>query len=111
MIVHGVQIERYDLKAWEKHARSIEKDNEHIHPRLRILGMRWLGRTEGRKAASLVMDTDCAEAANRMIVESVIMAKEQKLVSKYDPRYRVIMLPMLEVWIYKHHMQINGEMR
>jgi hypothetical protein len=36
VIVHGVKMENYQLNAWEKHAKSIEKENAKLTPNLRI---------------------------------------------------------------------------
>jgi hypothetical protein len=40
----------------------MKKENEKFHLRLKILGMRWLGRVEGIKDyAPLVVEVPCAE--------------------------------------------------
>jgi hypothetical protein len=36
VIVHGVKMENYQLDAWEKHAKSIEKENAKLTSNLRI---------------------------------------------------------------------------
>jgi hypothetical protein len=62
VIVHGVKMENYQLNdAWEKHAKSIEKENAKLAPNLRIRGMRWLKRTNRKKFGPLIIKVDSAE--------------------------------------------------
>jgi hypothetical protein len=52
----------------------MKKENEKFHPGLKILGMRWLGRVKGIKDyAPLIVKVLCAEQANRIIRESVVI--------------------------------------
>jgi hypothetical protein len=52
----------------------MKKKNEKFHPRLKILGMRWLGKVEKIKDyAPLIVKVPCAEQTNRIIKESVII--------------------------------------
>jgi hypothetical protein len=80
VLIHGVRVADYPQGAGEEHARRIEKENEKFHPGLRILGTRWLGRVEGIKDyAPLVVEVPCAEQANRMIKEGVVIQYDLKL--------------------------------
>ena len=36
VIIHGVKMEKYPLDTWEKHARSMERENIKLSPDLRI---------------------------------------------------------------------------
>jgi hypothetical protein len=68
----------------------MEKENEKFHPGLKILEMRWLGRVEGIKNyAPLVVEVPCAEQANRMIKEGVVIRYDLKLAEIYDSKSRV----------------------
>jgi hypothetical protein len=90
VLIHGVRVADYPQGAEEEHARRIEKENEKFHPGLKVLGMRWLGRVEGIKDyAPLVVEVPCAEQANRMIREGVVMQYDLKLAETYDPKCRV----------------------
>jgi len=90
VLIHGVRVTDYPQGAEEEHARRMEKENEKFHPGLRILGMRWLGRVEGIKDyAPLVVEVACAEQANRMIREGLIIQYDLKLAETYDPKSRV----------------------
>jgi hypothetical protein len=52
--------------------------------------MRWLERVEGIKDyASLVVKVLCAEQANRIIRESVVIRYDLKLAETYDLKYKV----------------------
>jgi hypothetical protein len=62
VFIHGIRVADYPQKAEKKHARRIKKENEKFHPKLKILGMRWLGRVEGIKDyAPLIVKVPCAE--------------------------------------------------
>jgi hypothetical protein len=90
VLIHGVRVADYPQGAEEEHARRMEKENEKFHPGLKILGMRWLGRVEGIKDyAPLVVEVPCAEQANRMIREGVVIQYDLKLAETYDPKCRV----------------------
>jgi len=82
-------VESHPLNAWEKQAKKIEKDNARSHPNLRIRGMRWLGRTENKKYAPLVIKVNSAEQANQLISEGVVIAYDLKLVDRYDSKCRI----------------------
>jgi hypothetical protein len=74
ILIHGVRVIDYPQKAEKKHARRIKKENEKFHPELKILGMRWLGKVEEIKNyALLIVKVSCAEQANRIIRESVVI--------------------------------------
>jgi hypothetical protein len=89
VIIHGVKMEKYPLDAWEKHARSIEKENIKLSPDLRIQGMRWLRRTNKKEYAPLVIEVNSAEQANRLVNEGVVMGCDLKIVKRYDTSCRI----------------------
>ena len=89
VIVHGVKMENYQLNTWEKHAKSIEKENAKLIPNLRIQGMRWLKRTNRKEFGPLVIEVDSAEQANRLIIEGIVLGYDLKLVERYDAGCRI----------------------
>jgi hypothetical protein len=57
---------------------------------MRIKGVRWTSRVEGIKDyASIILEVDCAETANRMILEGVVMRYDLKLAERYEQSNRV----------------------
>jgi hypothetical protein len=89
VIVHGVRVKDHQLEAWEKHAKSIVKENAKSVPNLRIRGIRWLRRTNKKEFALLVIEVDSAEQANRLITEGVVIGYDLKLTERYDASYRI----------------------
>jgi hypothetical protein len=62
VLIHGVRVADYPQRVKEEHARRIKKENEKFHSRLKILGMRWLGKVEGIKDyAPLIVEVPYAE--------------------------------------------------
>ena len=61
VVVHVVNVLDYQLDAWEKHAKRIEKENVKPIPKLKIREMRWLRRTNKKEFAPLVIDVDSAK--------------------------------------------------
>ena len=57
-----------------KRTRRIEKENENAHPGLKIIRMSWPKSAieRGRPRATLRLEIESAEAANRLICESLI---------------------------------------
>jgi hypothetical protein len=52
----------------------MKKENEKFHLKLKILGMRWLGKIkEIKDYALLIVKVPYAEQANRIIKESVVI--------------------------------------
>jgi hypothetical protein len=89
VIVHGVKVRDYQLEAWGKHAKRIEKENTKRIPNLKIQGMRWLRRINKGDFALLIIEVDSAEQANRLINEGVVMEYDLKLVERYDASCRI----------------------
>ena len=88
VIIHGVRVADYSLND-EETAKRIEKENARIHPELRIMGTRWLGRATGKAFAPLVIEAETTEQANRLISEGVVMTFDLKLAERYDPKCRI----------------------
>ena len=82
-------MENYQLNAWEKHAKSIEKENAKLTPNLRIRGMRWLKRLNRKEFGPLIIEVDSAEQANRLIIEGIVLGCDLKLVERYDASCRI----------------------
>jgi hypothetical protein len=62
VLIHKVRVVDYPQRAEEKYTRRIKKENEKFHLRLKILGMRWLGKVEGIKDyAPLIVEVPCVE--------------------------------------------------
>jgi hypothetical protein len=82
-------MENYQLDAWEKHAKSIKKENAKLTPNLKIRGMRWLKRTNRKKFGPLIIEVDSAEQANRLIIEEIVLGYDLKQVERYDAGCRI----------------------
>jgi hypothetical protein len=89
IIVYGVKMENYQLDVWEKHAKSIKKENTKLIPNIRIRGMRWLKRTNRKEFGSLMIEVDSAEQANRLIIEGIVLKYDLKQVERYDVSCRI----------------------
>jgi hypothetical protein len=89
VIIHGVRVKDHQLEVWEKHAKSIMKENAKSVPNLRIRGMRWLRRTNKKEFAPLIIEVDSAEQANRLITEGVVIGYDLKLTERYDASCRI----------------------
>lgn len=90
VLIHGVRVADYPPDAWEEHAKRMEKENARLHPGIKILGMRWLGRITQQVHAPLVVEVGQAAQANRMINEGVVIAYDLKIVERYEPKCRII---------------------
>lgn len=89
VIIHGVKRESYQLNAWEKHAKSIEKENAKLSPNLKIQGMRWLKRKDIKEFGPLVIEVNSAEQANRLINEGIVLGYDLKITERYDTSCRI----------------------
>jgi hypothetical protein len=89
IMVHGVRIADLPLDAWEKQVKRLIKENVKLHPSLQIRGLRWLGRTDEKEFSILIIETDSAEQANRMIRKDVIISYDLKFAEKYDFKCRI----------------------
>jgi hypothetical protein len=90
VLIHGVRVASYSSDTWEEYAKRMEKENIRLHPGLKILGMRWIGRTTRQEYAPLVVEVGQATQANRMINEGVVIAYDLKIVERYEPKCRII---------------------
>ena len=85
-----MRVADYPQGAKEEHIRYIEKENKKFHSGLKILEIRWLGRVEGIKDyIPLVIEVLCAEQANRIIREGVVVRYDLKLAEIYNFKSRV----------------------
>jgi hypothetical protein len=89
VLIHGVKVADFQLNAWEEHAKRIQNDNAITHPNIKVIKMRWLGRTEGREYAPLVIEVGSAEQANRLINEGLAISYDLKIVERHDQRCRI----------------------
>ena len=77
--------------AFEENTRLIKRENDRLHPGLKIADVRWISKVEGKKDySSLVIEVASAEYTNYMIIEGVIYRYDLKLVEIYDRAVRVI---------------------
>jgi hypothetical protein len=90
VIVYGIKMENYQLDAWEKHAKSIKKENAKLTPNLKIRDMRWLKRINRKKFGPLVIEVDSAEQVNRLIIEGIVLRYDLKQVERYDAGCQII---------------------
>ena len=109
VIIHGVKMEKYPLDVWEKHARSIERENIKLSPDLRIQGMRWLRRTNKKEYAPLVIEVDNAEQANRLVSEGVVMGCDLKIAERYDTSCRITQCFKCQKYGYISSVCLNKE--
>ncbi len=68
----------------------MQTENSRTHPGLKIVGMRWLGRTVEKDYAPLLLEVDIAEHANYLINEGLVIAFDLKIVERFDPKARII---------------------
>jgi hypothetical protein len=79
----------YQLDAWEKHAKNIEKENAKLIPNLKIRGIRWLKRINKKEFSPLIIEVDSAKQANRLIIEGVVLGYNLKVAKRYDVSCRI----------------------
>jgi len=90
VLIHGVSTEAFKRSLGEKPARDLEKQNARLHPSMKVLHTSWITKKSEEKAfSSLIVEVDCATAANRMIIEGVIHGRELKITELYDRSYRI----------------------
>jgi len=91
VLVHGVSTAPLLRCTGEEQSRLIERENSRLHPGLKIQRVAWLRNPEHYKktATSIIIETDSAEQANRLISEGVIAQFELKATELYDPNSRI----------------------
>lgn len=80
----------FPSNAGESASKSLQEENERLHPGMNILGYNWLGKVEGVKDySSLVVEVDSASSANRMINEGVVHRYDLKTTELFDKSCRI----------------------
>jgi hypothetical protein len=90
VLIHGMRVADFPGNAGESASKSLQEENERLHPGMNILGYNWLGKIEGVKDySSLVVEVDSASSANRMINEGVVHRYDLKTTELFDKSYRI----------------------
>ena len=90
IIIHGMRVADFPRDAFEENTKLLKKENDRLHPGLKIADVRWMSKVEGKKDySSLIVEVASAEHANRIIIEGVIYRYDLKLVEVYDRTIRV----------------------
>ena len=89
VMVHAMQISRFDTNDQAAIKTSIEGENRGLHPGLKVIRARWPASawksTNGQKRySSLIVDVSTPEMADRLIAEGLTCRNEAKLVVKFD---------------------------
>jgi hypothetical protein len=91
VIAHGIRITAFDTNSQEANRAKIERDNQDLHPGLKVIRTRWLGSAfkptlDGKKKlfSSLIVYTATAEMADRLIRRQLIESQEIKTTERYD---------------------------
>ena len=76
--------------AFKENTKLLKKENDHLHPGLKIIDIRWMSKIKRKKNySSLIIEIVSAEYANYIIIEGVIYRYNLKLIEVYDRTIRV----------------------
>ena len=88
--MHGVSAAAIGREAGEGPARVLEKQNQSLHPGMKISRLAWIKKLDEKKAfSSLIVEVSDAATANRMISEGVIHGHELKRAELYDKTCKI----------------------
>ena len=77
--------------AFEENTKFLKKENDRLHPGLKITDIRWMSKIKRKKDySSLIIEIVSAEYANRIITEVIVYRYDLKLTEVYDRTIRVI---------------------
>ena len=91
VLAHGVPTAYLARLSDEERARLLQKENERLHPGLRIVRTSWLRNPAYNKnpATAIIIEVASATQANRLITEGIIMQCELKPTELYESGCRI----------------------
>jgi hypothetical protein len=89
VLIHAVRVADYGQAPDEASAKRIQKENERLHPGLKIASLRWLGHVGVKEFTTLILEVESATQANRLLQEGVIMKYDLKSAVVYDYKSRI----------------------
>jgi hypothetical protein len=91
ILAHGVPTAYLARLSDEERARLLQKENERLHPGLKIVRTSWLKNPIYNKkaATTIIIDVANVTQANRLITEGIIIQCELKPTELYEPGYRI----------------------
>ena len=86
-----MKVADFPRDAFEENIKLLKKENDHLHPGLKITDIQWISKIKGKKDYSLlVIEIVSVEYANHIIIEEMIYRYNLKLIKVYDKTIRVI---------------------
>jgi hypothetical protein len=89
ILIHAVRVADYGQNPCEENAKRIQKENERLHPGLKIASIRWLGHAEKKEFTSMIIEIESASQANRVLQEGIVMKYDLKSAEIYDHKSRI----------------------
>ena len=91
VLAHGVRVDSVDTVNAQATIKSLEKQNEQLHPGLQICRIAWTKRavSEAKIHSSLIVEVATAETANRLIKEGLLQDYSHRICEYFDKNCRL----------------------